>query len=164
MRDMVDIEVIKDDSCLNPKITIRAKERTTQVENIIDAIENVSGNDFPAIPALQNDKIILLSQRDIVRVYVHERKLTVETDKESFIVRKTLSAILDSLNPGRFFQISQSEVINLYKVKSFDVNIAGTIGIEFDNGAKSWVARSRVKELKKLIDEWSDKKGGAHES
>ena len=55
------------------------------------------------------------------------------------------------LNSKRFIRISQSEIINLYKVKHFDINIAGTIGIEFDDGTKSWASRSRVKAIKDML-------------
>ncbi|MBO4338210.1 MAG: LytTR family transcriptional regulator DNA-binding domain-containing protein [Lachnospiraceae bacterium] len=54
----------------------------------------------------------------------------------------------DELDNERFFRISQSEIINLYKVESFDFNLAGTIGVTFDNGVKSWVARRCVKPLR----------------
>ncbi len=153
MRDMVDIDVVMDESCVDPKVTIRTKERTDQVENIIHAIEDVSGNDFPMIPASQGERIELLSQRDIVRAYTQGRRVMVQTDGEHYAVRKSLTALEEDLNPKRFLRISQSEIVNLYKVKCFDINIAGTIGIEFDNGTKSWAARSRVKAIKKLLKE-----------
>lgn len=68
-----------------------------------------------------------------------------------YTVKKTISAMEELLNVNRFIRISQSEIINLYKVKCFDINIAGTIGIEFDDGTKSWVSRSRVKAIKNML-------------
>ena len=114
MRNMVDIDVVLDEKYVDPKVTIQTKEKTEQVENIIYAIENVSGSDFPAIPAYVGEKIELM-------------------------------------NPKRFLRISRSEIVNMYKVDRFDINIAGTIGIEFENGQKSWAARSRVKAIKEMI-------------
>ncbi len=75
----------------------------------------------------------------------------IQTDAGHYAVKKSLTALEEDLNPKRFLRISQSEIVNLYKVRCFDINIAGTIGIEFDNGTKSWAARSRVKALKKLL-------------
>ena len=157
MKSMVDIEVVIDENYANPEVSIRTKARTTQVENIIMAIENVSENDFPMIPANIGNKIELISQRDIVRVFTEGRKISIQTDDETFSTNKTLSNIEDMLNPERFLRISQSEIINLYKVKQFDIDIAGTIGIEFDNGTKSWASRSRVKAIKEMLRKYNQK-------
>lgn len=151
MNNMVDIEVVIDEDYPDPKVTIRAKEKNTQVENIIYAIENVSENDFPQIPAAGDDGLILLSQRDIIRAFTDNRRILIQTDEGIFMYRRSLSALEEALNPGRFIRISQSEIINIYKVKRFDINIAGTIGVEFDNGEKSWASRSCVRSLKKII-------------
>lgn len=153
MKNMVDIDVVIDEQYVDPKVTIQTKERTEQVDNIIYAIENVSGNDFPPIPAHLGDNIELLSQRDIFRAYTQGRKVMVQTADQSYTIKRSLAALEEDLNPKRFLRISQSEIINLYKVKRFDINIAGTIGIEFDNGQTSWAARSRVRAIKDLIKE-----------
>lgn len=153
MNNMVDIDVVIDKKYIDPKVTIQTKEKTEQVDNIIYAIENVSGNDFPVIPAYDGEKVELLSQRDIFRAYTQGRKVMVQTADHSYSIKRSLVALEEDLNPKRFLRISQSEIINLYKVKRFDINIVGTIGIEFDNGQTSWAARSRVKAIKDLIKE-----------
>lgn len=151
MKNMVDIAVVLDEKYPDPRVTIQTREKTKQVENIIYAIENVSDNDFPVIPAYKDTFLEFLSQRDIIRIYVHNRRVLVETEVGDYVIRKTLSAVEELLNGERFFRISQSEIVNLYKVKGFDLSMAGTIGVEFDNGKRSWVARSRVKLLKERI-------------
>lgn len=148
---MVEIEVVLDEQYQDPHVTIKTKTNTRQVENIICAIENVSNTDYPQIAANIDNKLMFVSQRDIVRVYTEGRKLILETDKEKYIVRRTLAGLEDILDKARFLRISQSEIINLFKVKCFDFNMAGTIGVEFDCGIKSWVSRSRVKQIKALL-------------
>lgn len=151
MKNMVDIAVVLDEKYPDPRVTIQTREKNKQVENIIYAIENVSDNDFPVIPAYMDTFLEFLSQRDIIRIYVHNRRVLVETEAGDYVIRKTLSSVEELLNGERFFRISQSEIVNLYKVKGFDLSMAGTIGVEFDNGKRSWVARSRVKLLKERI-------------
>ena len=155
MKSMVDIEVILDKDYVDPKVTIQTKARTNQVENIIEAIENVSESGFPLIPGYTEEGLEMISQRDIVRIYTQGRKVMVQTNEQLYSVNKSLSGIEEMLNPDRFLRISQSEVVNLYKVKCFDINIVGTIGIEFENGIKSWASRSRVKAIKAKLKEWS---------
>lgn len=155
MKSMVDIEVVIDDAFIEPQVTIRTREKTEQIENIICAIENVSENDFPMIPAYLDDKMEFLSQREIIRTYTQGRKVIVETQAGNgtvaYTVRKTMFALEEELNSRRFLRISRSEIINLYKVKRFDIGLMGTIGVEFENGTKSWVARSRVKMVKEML-------------
>ncbi len=151
MKNMVDIVVVLDEKYPDPKVTIQTKEKTKQVENIIYAIENISDNDFPVIPAYKDSFLGFISQRDIIRIYVHNRRVVIETISGEYVIRKPLSSVEELLNGERFFRISQSEIVNLYKVKGFDLSVAGTIGIEFDNGNRSWVARSRVKLLKERL-------------
>ncbi len=155
MKSMVDIEVVIDENYANPQVSIKTKARTNQVENIIMAIENASETDFPMIPVNVDNKIELISQRDIIRVFTEGRKISIQTDDQTYSTNKTLSNVEDMLNPDRFLRISQSEIINLYKVRKFDIDIAGTIGIEFDNGTKSWASRSRVKAIKEMLKKFS---------
>ncbi|MCR5684319.1 MAG: LytTR family transcriptional regulator [Lachnospiraceae bacterium] len=151
MKSMVDIEVAIDEKYTDPKVTILTREKSGLVESIINAIENVSENEFPLIPAYTEGEMEFVSQRDIVRVYIQDRKCILQTDEGLFTVRKNLSRLEEDLNPSRFVRISQSEIINIYKVKRFDINIAGTIGVEFENGTKTWASRSCVKTLKALL-------------
>ena len=151
MKDMVEIEVVLDERYIDPFVTIRTRSNTKEVENIICAIEDASRSDFPQIAAAKDEAVVFVSQRDIVRVHTEGRKIVIQTEDEIYTVKRTLAGLEDVLNPARFLRISQSEIINLYKVKSFDFNLAGTIGVEFGCGIKSWVSRSRVKQIKNLL-------------
>ena len=159
MKDMVEIEVVLDEQYPDPHVTIRTKANTQQVENIICAIEDASHSDFPQIAASKDDKLEFVSQRDIVRIHTEGRRVILQTEDAVYQVRRTLAGLEDVLNPTRFLRISQSEIINLYKVKCFDFNIAGTIGVEFDCGIKTWASRSRVKQIKALLAQGSRKEG-----
>ncbi|MCR5799857.1 MAG: LytTR family transcriptional regulator DNA-binding domain-containing protein [Lachnospiraceae bacterium] len=151
MKNMVEIEVVLDERYTDPYVTIKTRSNTQQVENIICAIEDASHSDFPQIAAIKDDAVIFVSQRDIIRVHTEGRKIVLQTEDEVYTVKRTLTGLEDVLNPTRFLRISQSEIINIYKVKCFDLNLAGTIGIEFDCGIKSWASRSRVKQIKALL-------------
>lgn len=151
MKNAVDIDVVIDERFVDPKVTITTKEKNNFVESIINAVETVSETEYPLIPAVNGEGTVFVSQRDIIRVFTHGRKVMIETDDGQYEVRKKLYVLEEELNPSRFIRISQSEIINIYKVKSFDINIAGTIGVEFENGRKSWASRSCVKTIKELL-------------
>ena len=151
MKSMVTIEVILDDNCADPQITIRTRSRTRQVESIIEAIEDISEEDYPPVSGFTGNKVELVSQKDIIRVYTQGRKVMIQTDEKLYSTNKSLSNLEEILNSDRFLRISQSEIVNLYRVKCFDFNLSGTIGVELDNGIKSWASRSKVRTIKALL-------------
>jgi DNA-binding LytR/AlgR family response regulator len=151
MNNAVDIDFVLDEKYIDPNVTIRARERTQLVDNIIQAVENVSEKSFLSIPVYEGEEIRLLSQRDILRARAHEHKVIVQTATSSYIVKKTLIALEEMLDPARFLRISHSEIINLYKVKSFDLNVKGSIAILFDNDVKTWVSRRYLKTIREFL-------------
>ena len=151
MENMVDIKVVIDDKYVDPMVEIYTKSETEQVGKIIYAIENVSMMNYPPIAAYDNGVLKLISQRDIYCIRTEGRDVVLDTVDNSFIVKGTLSKFEEELDGERFFRISQSEIINLYKVSSFDFNLAGTVGVQFDNGNKSYVARRCVKPLREKL-------------
>ena len=68
---------------------------------------------------------IMLEQADLIRVYAGSGKV--------------------------FVRISNSEIINLKKVRSFDLSFAGTICVELQGGATAYVSRRCVSKLKKML-------------
>ncbi len=151
MKNMIDIELILDETCIDPKVKILSKEKNKQVENIIQAIDRVSDMDFPYVVGYTGDEAIIISQRDIIRVYTYGRKIILKAEDGEYSLKNSLTVTEELLNPERFIRISQSEIINLYKVKRFNFDRVGTINIEFENGDTTWVSRSRVKAIKNLI-------------
>lgn len=152
MNNAVDIEFIPDENYPDPYVSIRAKEQTNLVDNIIHAVENVSENQFEKIPAYEREEIKLFSQRDILRAYAYNHKAMIQTEHGSYLVKKTLIALEKKLDSERFIRISHSEIINLYKVKSFEINAKGDITIQFENGAKSWVSRRFLKSIREFLN------------
>lgn len=55
------------------------------------------------------------------------------------------------MNPAQFVRISNSEIINLKKVKNFDLSFVGTISVEMANGTTTYVSRRYVAKIKKLL-------------
>ncbi len=151
MKEVIDIDVVLDSRYKEPKVTIYTDKRTEETERIIDAIENAGYSAYPPISAMDGSTALVIHQRSITRAVVDRRSTLIYCEEGTFTVKKTLSEIEGVLNPDRFVRISQSEIINLRKVKCFDLSVLGTIGIEFDDGARSWVARRYVKQLRETL-------------
>ncbi len=146
------IEIIIDEKFDEPKIVIYTKERTEQIDSIISAIKEITDEAGSDIVGKRDGMARIIPQKSIIRARTEGRKIVIDTDDGTYSVKNSLSGLEEKLDPEKFIRISQSEVINLYRVKHFDISLAGTVLIEFDNGDQTYVARRFVKSLKKRLN------------
>ena len=151
MKNTIDIDIKIDPARVDPRVIIETSRMTPDIDKIVHAIENSVDSGFPMITAYDGETIVLLSQREIMRVFIESRKLVIQTDRGCFTARKSLAEIELSLNPNRFLRISRSEIINLNKVASFDFSLSGTIQVHFDDGTFTWVARRYVRSIQQTL-------------
>ncbi len=151
MKNAIDIDIQIDPACSDPKVIIRTDRMTPEIDDIVHAIENSTDSAYPMVTAYAGDTMVLLSQREIIRVYVESRKLIVWTDRGGFVARGTLAEMEQTLNRHRFLRISRSEIINLSKVSNFDFSLSGTIQVNFDDGSGTWVARRYVRAIQETL-------------
>ena len=74
-----------------------------------------------------------------------------QTAERIYETKKPLYGIEEILDKKRFIRISQSETVNIKRVKNFDFSVAGTIGLELENGETTWVSRRRIKDVRTLL-------------
>lgn len=148
MTEMVDINVIIDEKYIEPKVDIYTRSETGQVEAIITAIEDAGRHAYPPVSVVKDGALSYISQRDIYRIHTEGREVILDTADHSYIVKGSITRYENVLDSERFFRISQSEIINLYKVDAFDFSIKGTASVTFDNAAVSWVSRRTIRPLR----------------
>lgn len=162
MDKKVSISFEADPSCEFPQVVIRAKQKTEKIEKIIEAIERCVYADTSRIPINDGTSIVLLEQKDIIRVYTENRRVVVSTETGDHETKMTLREFEDILDRSFFVRISRFEIINLQKVFSFDLSMSGTIRVIFDGGSETWVARRYVKDILSKLDNMN-KGGEGHE-
>ena len=74
-----------------------------------------------------------------------------ETEQETYTIRLRLYELEQQLEDRDFIRISQGELINLRKVKDFDLSFSGTIRVRMQNGKETYVSRRYVKKLKQAL-------------
>ena len=151
MKNPVDIEIQIDPECHDPVILIRTDQKTQRVEDIVQAIEACVDSGYPLIAGYRDSGMELLSQRDIIRVYVEARKVRICTGDGVYDSRRTLSWLETMLNADRFVRISRFEIVNIRKIARFDFSTAGTVHIVFDDGSVTWAARRYVRAIQQAL-------------
>lgn len=142
----VDIKI--DSSYTEPKIIIMAASMTEEVHTILRKLSD----DIPQIiSGMKDEKIEVLEQTDLIRIYANAGKVFAVTNKGEYTLHHRLYEIEELLSPQQFVRISNSEIINLKKVSHFDLSFTGTICIKLSNGTTSFVSRRYVSKIKKIL-------------
>ncbi len=152
MKDRFMIRIELDPSCHTPEVVIRTDQETALVERIVSAVDRCVKSDTPRIAVFDGNSALLISQRDIVRVYTEPRKLMVCTEAGRFEARSSLQEMEKTLDRESFVRISRFEIINMEKVAGFDVSVSGTIQVTFDDGSSTWVARRYVRMIEQRLE------------
>lgn len=142
------VEIKIDDSYIEPKILILAAAMTEDVNLILNKL---SENTPQVISGCKNEKIEVIEQEDLIRIYAGSGKVFAVTEKGEYTVRFRLYEIEKRLNHNQFVRISNSEIINLKKVNNFDLSFTGTIRVELTNGTAAYVSRRYVSKIKKIL-------------
>lgn len=142
------VEIKIDSSYAEPKIIIMTAAMTDDVSKIVDKLSRETPQ---IISGCKNEKIEVIEQRNLIRVYANAGKVFAVTDKGEYTIRLRLYEMEERLNSNQFVRISNSEIINLKKVKNFDLSFTGTICVELANGTTTYVSRRYVSKIKTIL-------------
>lgn len=142
------VEIKIDASCIEPKVIILTDAVTQEVSKMV---QKLSENNPQIITGSKGDKLEVLEQSEMLRIYAANSRVYAVTDKGEYILRLRLYELEERLNSNQFVRISNSEIINLKKVKNFDLSFTGTICVELDNGTTAFVSRRYVSKIKKIL-------------
>ena len=133
-----------------PEILITTAHMTEDVNRVVECVSRL--DDFPTIlSGIRDDKVELLDYDAIIRIYAEEGKVFARTEQGLYQIRLRLYEVEERLDNGKFVRISNSEIVNLKKVKSLDLSFVGTICMELSNGEVSYVSRRYVSKIKKVL-------------
>lgn len=142
------VEIKIDSAYAEPKIIIITATMTEDVNMIV---EKLSKEAPQIISGSKNEKIEVIEQNDLIRVYANAGKVFAVTDKGEYTIRLRLYEMEKRLNPNQFVRISNSEIINFKKVKNFDLSLTGTICVALTNGTTTYVSRRYVSKIKTIL-------------
>lgn len=144
----MEIEIRTDSSYVEPKVIILTASITEDVQNII---KKLSEESLQIISGIREDRVEVLEQADLIRIYANGGKVFAVTESGEYVLRSRLYEWEARLDKSSFVRISHSEIINLKKVKHFDLSISGTICVKLSNGTVTYVSRRYVARLKQIL-------------
>lgn len=142
------IEFKIDPSCREPKIVIFAEKLSPEVELLL---RRLSEDTPQVIAGFRDDHVCLLEQSEIIRIYSASSKVFAVTPSGEYTLRLRLYELENRLDSKCFVRISNSEIINLKKVKNFDLSFSGTICVHFLDKSTTFVSRRYVSKIKQVL-------------
>ena len=144
----MDVEVKIDPRYGEPKLVIHTAEITDEVKAVLDKLGSEAAEQ---LAGFQNDMVTIIETAGIIRLYGEQQKVFAETESGTFLIKYRLYEVENILKNQRFVRISNSEIINLRKVKNMDLSLSGTICVKLLNGRISYVSRRYVAKIKTLL-------------
>lgn len=142
------VEVKIDSTCKEPKIIVVTDRMTDEINTLVQKLSE----DSPRIlSGFRYDTLEVLEQSDIFRLYASAGKIFAVTSRGEYTLRLRLYELEERLDKNCFVRISNSEIINLKKVKSFDLSFTGTICVSLSDGTVTYVSRRYVSKIKQIL-------------
>ena len=142
------IEIKIDENCTEPKITIVTNKVTDEVNEIM---KKLAGEQTQMIAGFKDEQVTVLEPNQIYRIYASNGRVYAETELQKFVIRLRLYEVEQRLANNSFVRISNSEIINIKKVRGFDLSFTGTICVSLSNGTVTYVSRRYVAKIKQLL-------------
>ncbi len=142
------VELKIDSACVEPKVIIATASVTEEVNWILKRLSE----EIPqVISGKKDEKIEVLDEAEIIRVYAQGGRVFAVTDKGEYVLRLRLYEAEERLDSRCFFRNSNSGIIKLKKVSCFDLSFTGTICVKLSNHTMSYVSRRYVSKIKKML-------------
>ncbi len=145
---MMQIEIKIDDRCTEPRVIILTDRVTDEVNNLLNTLSSKTPG---VITGFHNDLAEILSPNDIIRIYAARGKTLAMASSKEYILRQRLYELEEQLSKHSFVRISNSEIINLKKVRNFDLSLSGTICVTLSDNTTTYVSRRYVSKIKQVL-------------
>ena len=142
------VEIKIDDNCIEPRVIIITDKVTDEINDILNALSSKTPE---VITGFYNDLAEILSPEDIIRIYSEGGKTFAFANKKEYILRQRLYELEEQLTKHGFVRISNSEIINLKKVRNFDLSLSGTICVTLSDNTTTYVSRRYISRIKQVL-------------
>ena len=142
------VEIKIDSTVREPKVIVLTDRMTDEVNEIV---RKISETEPTMLAGFREDTVTVLDPEEIYRIYAATGKVFAVTGKAEYTLRMRLYEVEERFRRSSFVRISNSEIINLKAVRSFDLSLAGTIRVALKNGEAAYVSRRYVGKIKEAL-------------
>lgn len=134
-----------------PEIHVCSSENTAEIRNLYHTVkEAVEEN----LVAYQDKEAVSIRCRDVICIFSANKFVYLETADARLRIKERLYEMEEKLDKTRFVRISNSEIVNLRKIKRMDTSITGTIKMYLEGEIETYVSRRYVSKIKTAFEEY----------
>lgn len=130
-------------------VTIEAQVMSEQITHLVTHIQNLDKR-TTSLTVKKGEQIYLVDYASIVRLYLEDKILQVETEEDSFTSNLRLYQVKEEL-PANFLQISQSEIIHIKQLEHLKLTANGLVKLVMKNGSVTYSSRRYLKVIKERL-------------
>ncbi|CZB08042.1 response regulator [Streptococcus suis] len=134
---------------LEDLVTIEAQAMSEQITNLVTYIQNLD-KQRSSLTVKKGEQVYLVEHDEIVRLYLEDRVLQVETVETTYTSNLRLYQVKEDL-PVNFLQISQSEIIHIKQLDHLKLTANGLVKLVMKNGSVTYSSRRYLKVIKERL-------------
>ncbi|CYU40457.1 LytTR family DNA-binding domain-containing protein [Streptococcus suis] len=134
---------------LEDLVTIEAQAMSEQITQLVAYVQNLD-KQTSRLTVKKGEQVYLLEHDEIVRLYLEDKILQVETGEDSFTSNLRLYQVKEEL-PANFLQISQSEIIHIKQLDHLKLTANGLVKLVMKNGSVTYSSRRYLKSIKERL-------------
>ena len=142
------LEIKLDPACTEPLVTVQTDKMTQEVERIVRRLTQQTPK---LLTGSRGGVLEILEPEMVYRIYAYGGKVSAVTENGEYVLRQRLYELEGCLDGSCFVRISNAEIINLKKVRGFDLSITGTIRVTLTDGSATYVSRRYVGKIKQVL-------------
>lgn len=108
----------------------------------------------PRVAIKVKGKILFINLSDVVAVQAEGNYVSVQQNGTSYLLRESISALAEKLEPQGFIRIHRSILVNTSFVEEIRPYSTGEYGLRVKGGKEYTVTRTYKKNLKSLAEFW----------
>lgn len=137
-----------DKKYVEPEIHICAEAQNLRAKEIYDAVTDIFEK---RVRVYDGEETVMLRAAEIVRVFAAAKQVFVSTEERQFKIRERLYEMEELLGKESFVRISNSEIVNIRKIKRLDTSVTGTIRMQLRGDIETYVSRRYVTRIKQML-------------
>ncbi|MBR5400695.1 MAG: LytTR family transcriptional regulator [Treponema sp.] len=146
------ITQIKIEQCDKPFCVIHTQVETDGIKAVAEKISRMDETGRSTmLSGWDGDYCIQVKQADIFRIYSLDKKVYLETEKETLLLKMRLyefESLAQSCGWTEFIRISNTDIANFSKVTNLDMSLTGVVRVNFTNGKDAMVSRRYMNKIK----------------
>ena len=132
-------------------VLITAQEQSRTVNALYEHIVEFDKKSLETLTVYKDDIAKIVNVTDVFRIYTGNQKVYIQTHQGEYAIRYRLYELEAALDKKLFLRISNSEIVNIKKIRDIDLSIIGRICIRFEDNTQTYVSRRYIPKIKKSL-------------